>query len=443
MDAMRMKPFARRRKNRSGWKNNSGQVMITMALTLPVLCGMMGLAIDAGYMYQLKQQVQAAADAAAIAGAVERPYGSPAAAAKADAKRNGFEDGKNNVTVTVNNPPLLGPNVGKTKYVEVIVKQDPVPTFFMKVLGKDSYAVQARAVGFLGSGPTCMYSLSDSNTSFKLTPGGAYAIQANCGIVIDSSSTSALQTNGCTLTATSIGIVGGCSDCGSNVTPSPRTGIMPVPDPLAYLPNPTPQGPIRPNPNYTAPGSYTLNPGIFTNGLTIGYISGQAGPDVTFAPGEYYITGGSFTVTSPKTDNDNLDGKAYQHPNLHGSNVFIYIGPGVTVAFPTGNQKFANSYGGLVAPTAGTFAGILFYQARGNSNNAVLSSGHGDGFTGTLYFPSAALKYSNSRPNAAKYMIFVAQTLDFYRDMAAVTFFNSDYSDLPDGSPTRTALLAE
>jgi hypothetical protein len=415
-----------------------------------VFLGALGLAIDLGHLRYMKWRMQAAADAAAVAGAHELMWGTWQSAAWADSKRNGFENGVNGVTVTVNSPPTQGNCAAQTYHdycVEVIVSQNQ-PTFFMRIMGVNTAMVSARAVGILWSGPNCIYALNaTANGAFQLTPNGGYAVQANCGVVVDSSSSSALDTNSNTLTLSgggSAGIVGGCaSPC--NVTPPPTTGIIPVADPLAYLPEPTPTGTVRANPNITAPGNYTLQPGIYSNGITIGYQSGRAGPDVTFAPGNYYITGGTFSATGPNTDNDNADGLAYRHPNLHGNGVFFYVGRSAQVAIlGGGNGTFINSYGGLIAQTTGTYAGILFFQSRfASSYTARVSSGHGDGWTGALYFPTAALRYANSRPNAAQYMIMVAQTINMYRDMTTVQMINYDTSGLPNGSPIRSAVLTE
>ena len=165
---------------------------------------------------------------------------------------------------------------------------------------------------------------------------------------------------------------------------------------------------------------------------------------MTFAPGEYYITGGTFNVDSPGTNNDGTDGLAYRHVNIHGSGVFIYLGPNANVAYQGGNGHFANSYGGLIAQTTGTYAGILFFQSRATASyTAALSSGLGDGYTGTLYFPSVSLKYMNSKPNAAQYMITVAQTIELYRDMTTLQTINYDTSGLANGSPIKKAVLVE
>jgi hypothetical protein len=448
--------------------------LILVAVGLPVFLGMLGLGIDVGYLRYMKWRMQAAADAAAVGGAHALLYSAPAKAAEGvgmsarrDAKKNGFDYQTPGVTVTVNNPPLQGSCVGKSYdgfCVEVIVSQ-PQPTFFMKVFGWTTVPVSARAVGILWTGPNCMYALNGTVAgAFKLTPGGGYKIQTNCGIAINSSNLNAMLSNGNTLDAGSIGIVGGCKDCGSNVTPAPKTGIPAVSDPLAYLPEPTPSGTVRANPNITAPGNYTLLPGIYPNGLTIdaqGIVTcktingvktctgnGILGPVVTFAPGNYYITGGTFLVDGPKSDNDNKDGLANMHPSLKGSEVFFNLGASAQLAIMGGgNGSFVNSYnGGLSAPTDGTYAGILFWQSRNTpllSYTARASSGQGDGWTGALYFPTVGLRYGNSNPNAAKYMIMVAQTLELYRDMATVETINYDTSGLLGGSPIKRAVLAE
>jgi Flp pilus assembly protein TadG len=52
-------------------KNNRGQVLVLVAFALIVLIGFAALAIDIGYFYHTKNQLQGAADAAALAGAIK------------------------------------------------------------------------------------------------------------------------------------------------------------------------------------------------------------------------------------------------------------------------------------------------------------------------------------------------------------------------------------
>ena len=63
-----------RRNNENGRRNNeNGQVFVLLAVTLTVLFGCGALVIDVGRAYLAKRQLQASADAAATAGALELP----------------------------------------------------------------------------------------------------------------------------------------------------------------------------------------------------------------------------------------------------------------------------------------------------------------------------------------------------------------------------------
>lgn len=53
------------------YKNNRGATILIIAITLPVLLGFAALAVDVGYMYATRNELQNAADAAALAGATQ------------------------------------------------------------------------------------------------------------------------------------------------------------------------------------------------------------------------------------------------------------------------------------------------------------------------------------------------------------------------------------
>jgi hypothetical protein len=93
-----------------------------------------GLALDAGQLFSAKRTQQEAADAGAFAGAVvlfqQGTVLQATAAAIADAAKNGFVDGVNSTTVTVNgsniassNAPTSGPYAGESpvKHIEVVI----------------------------------------------------------------------------------------------------------------------------------------------------------------------------------------------------------------------------------------------------------------------------------------------------------------------------------
>ncbi len=95
--------------NRTYRKNprERGVLSIMFAVTIVVLVGFTGLAIDVGYLQWQRGRIQAAADAAAMGALRELELSQTdlAARGKNDASLNGFTDGKDNTTVTISNPP--------------------------------------------------------------------------------------------------------------------------------------------------------------------------------------------------------------------------------------------------------------------------------------------------------------------------------------------------
>lgn len=400
-----------------------GFVMVTMLLSLVVLLAFLGLAIDVGYEQFVKIRMQTAADAAALGGAQElRASGSSnlAASAKADAAANGFTDGQNSVTVTVNNPPASGYSTTDSSAVEVLIAQS-VPTFFMQLLGFSSSRVQARAVARIGGGTTCFYTLNPNMSGALSVSGGVTATFA-CGVMVDSNSNTALTvTGGSHVNAPYFAVVGKYSvNGGSSISPAPSQGVSPVRDPLANLAKPTVGACTYTSVSIGGGLTTSLNPGTYCNGL---YISN--GATVTLNSGMYIFKGGGFRIA----------GGAH----VTGSNVTFYnsYATGYNYAPFTFDNGTTIS---LTAPTAGAYAGILLYQdpAVVSAARNTFAGGTSANLTGTLYFPTTGLDYSGGA-NAA-YTIIVADNVSF---SGGVTV-NNNYSSLPGGSPIKgNAALSE
>src|SRR5438874_2324252 len=122
--------------------DDRGQILILTALSMTVLLGISALSLDASFMYDKRNRMHAAADAAAKSGAIEVHRNSSVTSTQLQAfadqqvNRHGFTPTSygGTVAVTVNNPPASGPFFGDASYVEVIVSQ-PTSTFFGGVLG--------------------------------------------------------------------------------------------------------------------------------------------------------------------------------------------------------------------------------------------------------------------------------------------------------------------
>jgi Putative Flp pilus-assembly TadE/G-like len=375
-------------------------VIVLFALSLTMLVGALGFSIDMGVLRYMKRRQQSAADSAAIAGASEINFGDVKAAAQADSASNGFADGTNGVTVKVDNPPTSGPYTGKSNYVQVTVTQ-PHPTFFIKIVGIPSVTLSASAVSFLGNAQTCLYvlgpngiTMNGSNNTLNLP---------NCAITDNGDL--ALNGGG-TVTASSIGVAGTVK----HLPPPPGTQspIVPVPDPLASLPKPSPGTCLTYN------GGSTVSPGTYCSNITIN-------GSVTFNPGLYVLTGNAvLTLNNSATVN----------------------GTGVTF-YNTGTSRI-NFNGGttatLSAPTTGTYAGILFFQDPSDMKPPILDVSASSLLNGAFYFPSVTLTMHGGS-SATAYTILVVNSLVL--DGHDTINLNADYSSLPGGSPIRSAALVE
>ena len=173
---------------------------------------------------------------------------------------------------------------------------------------------------------------------------------------------------------------------------------------------------------------------MFCNGLNI------QGGTVTFGAGTYVMYGGGFQMSNAFAG------------SVSGNGVLIYnTGSGAASGTcpPTCGYGPINTFftGGnsLVAPTSGSYAGVLFFQDRNNSQTASFSANFNFGtqpfLQGAYYFPDAQVNFNFDFGSSAAYTILVAQQVDWLVNFT----FNNNYSSLPGGlSPIKnTGALAE
>jgi Flp pilus assembly protein TadG len=395
-----------------------GQALVTVALGLVVLLGILGLGIDFGYLRYEKGKMQTAADAAAIAGAAEVLYTDVSTAAQAAATADGFANGTGGVIVTVNHPPLSGPNTGNSNYVEAIVAQPQTATFFMKVLGVNSVPLSARSVA-LGSSPNCIYALNTTGDAIVIS---LAIVQVACGVIDDSNLGGLVAA----LDATSIGLAGTNDGLLVTTNPNAQQHIPKATDPFASLPAPT-VGSCVTHPTQTIITTTTvLNPGTYCGGIRL------SGGQATFNPGVYILNGGGLSMTSA------LGGVAT------GTGVTFYntgSGAGSCNTCYGGINSFFTFGSSLTAPTTGTYAGILFFQDRNNPQQANFdfdASGGTRTLTGAYYFADATVSFLANFGNS--YTIIDAKRISW----TVALQLNADFSSLPDGSPIKnTGVLAE
>ena len=411
-----------------------GQALVVTGLAIVVLMLVAGLGVDVSYLLYQRNQMQKAADAAAIAGAVTRVYGGNyVTAGRNDSTANGFTHGSNGITVTINNPPQSGPFNGDNNYVEAIVAQ-PQPAFFMRVGGFNTVNVAARAVASAaGNANGCIYVMDPSDFD-TFTATGTTTASSACGIFVNSNNAAAFKDNGGACTITSGVTIVGNVDVDACSTPAQsafKTGVAPLSDPLSYLANPTCPGCQHFN-NIHLNKNGTLSPGIYDGGIQI-----NAGISVTLNPGLYVLCGGGL-----KMSGGSISGTGVMFYNTDGSNAMCHNNApaygSIDVEGVTNSTLIASN-----TNTNNTYAGVLFFDDRqaatyANNPKNIFTGNASDNFTGAFYFPASSLQYSGGNSQAA-YTIVVAWQFTINGN----AIFNDDYSSLPGGGLIHTAVMAE
>lgn len=130
-------------------RHQRGSVLILTALTLVVLIGAVGLAVDAGRAYGVKARLNAAVDAAAIAAARALSEGSTDSERIARARETGGRFFTMNypndfLSSTASAPAIDARRLESGRWVVDVSATAEMPTTFMRVLGRTKYDVAAR-----------------------------------------------------------------------------------------------------------------------------------------------------------------------------------------------------------------------------------------------------------------------------------------------------------
>jgi Flp pilus assembly protein TadG len=438
--------------------SENGQTTVFAALTLVVLIAFVGIAVDTGSLWYSQHRLQVVAEATALAGALEiqtclgvSNCAAMQTAAISALTENGMSASTiftncasgtgSGVTLTINNPPCLkaaaDPNAGNLKFVESVVSTR-APTYFMRILGFNSFPISARAEAIRTGNPNCIYALDRVNGN-AITVDALTVLSSTCGVIDESNASNAFS---CNLLAAvnvrNLRITGGLQSFLCNSHPAPST-YSPVPnpaDPLAWLPKPTVtscgtslSSPYNGSPNpLLIVGSATLYPTqAYCGGIVL-----LPTANVTFMPGTYVIRSGGLLGLQGGLSID-------LGSQTNGSGVTFYnYGPIGGVNFAASSLTLGRV--NLTAPTSGTYAGVLFFQDPSNSTPAVIiaNSSWNTTLEGAFYFPGASV--TSAATGAAHYNILVAKTIAFtllsfpLGSLNSSTFAN-DYSSLANGSP--------
>ncbi|MFN7998263.1 MAG: pilus assembly protein TadG-related protein [Bryobacteraceae bacterium] len=435
-------------------RRRRGQVLVMTSVMIVPLFGLLGLVADLGYMQYLRRSAQTAADAAAqaaiiqfhsiAAGSAYACGGSvvcqstqtscPASITTPSnpvengcmyATQNGFSPSTTQTvkyTAGTGTPPTA-PGVSTAYWVTFYVTQQ-VPQMFSAVAGNTTGVIAARATAAVAPSKDCVYALSRTAPQ-GLSVGGTASLTSSCGIYVNSTSSTALSTNGGgDITAPEYDISGGVSTH-SPLVPTPNTGAPPASDPLAGLTTPASAPYTCDYKNFTSKNSdVTLTPGVYCGGINVGNAT------YTFNSGNYILVGGGLTTQSTNS-------------HIVGNGVMFYNTFGNT---DKGNFSYspininANSTVSLTAPNSGTYAGILFFEDRNAPENY---DSYGGGSTatyqGVIYAKNADITLYGNSSVTSQYTIIVANTIS----LIGTSGLNNNYSSLTNGSPIQRVTLVE
>lgn len=168
-------------------RDNRGSIAILVTFMVPVMVGVAGLSVDVGLAYVAKKRLQEATQAAALAGAAEltKPNATEKTVATAIAEwQKAVPAG---VTVASTTTKLACDSttadlpICNATYPNVVrvTQTTSTPTYFLKVLGKESFEVSASGVAATGGGGG-----SPIQVMFVIDLTGSMSLHYNLGCTI-------------------------------------------------------------------------------------------------------------------------------------------------------------------------------------------------------------------------------------------------------------------
>lgn len=424
-------------------RDERGQVLVLTVLSMALLLACIALAVDVGTLFNAKRKVQIAADAAAIAGALELNYnGSANVTTNADnaATANGIT---NTNQVTVNTSPSDGYHTGGA-FVEVVVRQ-PNPTFFMGMFMSGNIPVAARAVAGVVGDTSCVY-LLDPHVAGAVSAKGSFTINSpGCGWDVNSDSQQALCITGAGNNGTfdvpylrfRAKSIQTDKNCNGGLSSPIFTGISNISDPLGNLQSPSTcdhslsittmagndtnaqlTGTVCFSQPVTISGTGKLMGSmyVFNGGVTI-----ETGASITVPAGTFDIAGGNLNEASGQS----CVGKKSNVGFVQQSNSSI------SIVAPTDST---NPYHGIAIMEPSPLTMPLEVQFGSNSGN------YGSGLLdGMIYAPSAPV-YLHDNGGGTTATGLIADTLD----VCSSTFTISSYNKASgNASPLNKVSLVE
>jgi Flp pilus assembly protein TadG len=345
---------------RSFWPAQGGNIGVIFALALIPVLMLVGAAIDYSRASAIRTQLQAAMDAAVLAGAAQS-VGQTATA------QSVFSAHLQPGPYTLENASFsLGSDASVTGNASAEVATTLLAAASVKTL---TISVKATAKPVRKS-DVCILLLDPTAAQPLLVNSGASLKAPACEVHVRSKgSPSAIFNSGSTFVTKRTCLAGASPLYNGTTVANVETRCNAVADPFAgNLPVPPSSSCTVSNGNYTG-GSVNLSPGVYC-----GWFNFNNAPDVTFAPGLYVIKGGGWNVNAGRWS---------------GTGVTFYFADTSVIQFNSGISA------DLTAPTSGDYAGILMYEAKGLAkSNFVFNDSVANKLEGLIYLPSRNVTFN-------------------------------------------------
>lgn len=361
------------------FRSQEGSFAVFAALAMPAIAGSAAFGVDLGYAYYTYSTLNAASDAAALGAVLALPN-------TASAMSRALELAGKNVTAnfgTVIKPTDIefgiydpskrtfvvtskNPNAVRVTTQRTAKNGNPLQLVFARFLGKQTMDVKSTSTA-VRVAPACALILNPTANQAFFQQGNASAELKNCSLQVNSSATNALSTQGSTTTnAKKICVVGGYE--GKGYAAQPKTGCVPLRDPLGGLPEPYEPACI----GKISSGGGTIDSNcVYTGTITIK-------DKYTLGAGTIYLKGATLKLSG----GGSLSGI--------GSTIFLDANSKLDFA---GNGSLV-----LSAPTSGTYKGVAIFQSRGASSNVIntLQGTSNLSVDGITYMPASTLEVSGN-----------------------------------------------
>lgn len=411
-------------------RNESGATAIVFAVMAVTLFGTMGLAVDYSMWAKQKAELQAAADAAALAGATKlakmAASGDNVSSSEAQKIAAAFVQEKvgNGITSLVQVDSASG---------QVSVDLTTAGTQYVsQILTSHSVEINARGVARAlteTAATACIIAL-DPNSTVGINFGLSGSMTANgCAIWSNSTSSTSINANGSgDVTAAATCAAGGIQKFGINFTPAIKSNCPPVLDPLAAWTPPSISLACTDSDLTFDSADVVLNPGVYCGG-----IKANGTMTVTLNPGLYVFSGGDVRLSAGAS--------------IQGSEVTLWF-TGAGAKMDMGGSANVS----LSAPTSGDWEGILIGSARDETASEIFKvRGNASlNLEGNIYLPTHHLSYAGG-PDAIlppNFTVLIAGTIGFGGNSRLE--LRSDYASssvpaftAPASTTARSAVLVE